>query len=281
MNNILKAPYIYYLLGIIAALSVVVVVIFLQGNQSISEEQNISEKHCDPELISSVDEGNPDRYKQRGDKCEGIYVQSVSGTATGLSPIAFTQSFENYDLNSDSPLILKWLNSREEETMHIRIRAQSLKPKVYYRMDTNQNRDNSYEWELDFLKNYEILRNNLSIFAWTLINVNGNEEKVYLPLQIEQLDNRNSDEYLLDILPSADLGKIFFSLDFFDNNKNSISSVKAKEEYDISFPAGQIFPISIFKEDLVKEGIYLAKIEAELANGRPTILDFWFYHSSN
>src|ERR1700752_3824995 len=59
----------------------------------------------DPNLKEIVQ--NPQGYQVRGDRCEGLYVQPVSGTSS-LLVASFTEYFEDFDPSSIDKLSLEW-----------------------------------------------------------------------------------------------------------------------------------------------------------------------------
>src|SRR5919108_743620 len=88
------------------------------------------ESYCDPYLGQVSD--NPYGYRMRGDRCEGIYIKEVSTTI--LLVASLTESFEDYDLNSSKPLLIEWNKASGDGV--VRLRAQGLRRRLYYRMDT-------------------------------------------------------------------------------------------------------------------------------------------------
>src|SRR5215471_16403403 len=76
--------------------------------------------YCDPSLAPSTN--HPVGYAERGDRCEGVYIQAVSGTIPALA--SFTAAFGALDPGSGQPLIVEWpapLGTRD-----VQLRALSL-----------------------------------------------------------------------------------------------------------------------------------------------------------
>src|ERR1700722_4918720 len=80
---------------------------------------------CDPNLAQLGQ--NPQGYRLRGDRCEGIYVQPVSGSAA-LLVASFTESFAEFDPSSSDPLSVEW-SSPAQTPVHLR--AYALHEKLY------------------------------------------------------------------------------------------------------------------------------------------------------
>ena len=75
---------------------------------------------------------DPLRYRQRGDRCEGVYSQDVS-TSSSLLVASLVESFEAIDDRSSLPLRVAWTPPDGEA---VALRAFSIKPGLFYRMET-------------------------------------------------------------------------------------------------------------------------------------------------
>jgi len=87
------------------------------------------EDHCDP-YLKQIDD-NPLGYRLRGDRCEGIYIKEVGSTS--LIVASLTNSFDDFDFTTDKELQIKW---ELADSSRVYLRAQSLKRRLHYRMDT-------------------------------------------------------------------------------------------------------------------------------------------------
>ncbi len=59
---------------------------------------------CDSLLDNDV--AGPWAYGQRENRCEGLYVEQVSGAV--LAIVSLTSVFEDYDLDRGTPFIVEW-----------------------------------------------------------------------------------------------------------------------------------------------------------------------------
>lgn len=84
------------------------------------------EDFCNQNLMNPDD---PLGYKLRTDCCEGKYVQDVDSTI--LRMVSLTESFEDYDLNSNRELTVEWAVPKAQR---VNLRAQRLQPPFYYRI---------------------------------------------------------------------------------------------------------------------------------------------------
>jgi hypothetical protein len=100
---------------------------------------------CDSRLIRAT--ADPYSYRLRGDRCEGIYVQEVAGAP--LAVVSWTESFSTYGFAPRQPLLLEWAFAGGG---NVRLRAQSLRRRLYYQMDAlRPPASKSYQWPLDLL----------------------------------------------------------------------------------------------------------------------------------
>jgi hypothetical protein len=117
------------------------------------------ENHCDRDLNAPA--GHPYGYRLRGDRCEGIYVQEVN--CTTLRVASLIESFEDYDPASGKDLLVQWPAFGHSD---IRLRTQSLKRRLYYRMDTvRPPGSTSYTWPSHFLAALKISKRELGIMG--------------------------------------------------------------------------------------------------------------------
>src|SRR5258708_19828625 len=105
-------------------LPLAVLVGFLFFARGPSELLGAQQSPCDPNLAQLGQ--NPQGYRLRGDRCEGIYIQPVSGSST-LLVASFTEFFEEFDPTSSDPLSGEW-SSPAGTPIHLRAYALPQKP---------------------------------------------------------------------------------------------------------------------------------------------------------
>jgi len=106
----------------------------------------LAQDDCNPDIKpASFDEL---AYKERGDRCEGLFVQKVS--ATGLRVVAFHKNPAHFD---DNALALNV--SVNAQTQNKEMLVTSLRPNQYYRLDAAFNQDN-YSMPLELLRHPQI-----------------------------------------------------------------------------------------------------------------------------
>src|ERR1700757_4306296 len=72
---------------------------------------------CDPHLPQPT--GDPNGYRLRGDRCEGIYIREVAGSSAVLL-VSLTRSAPDYDLKSGRDLALDWQTPSSQQPIHLR-----------------------------------------------------------------------------------------------------------------------------------------------------------------
>ena len=230
------------------------------------------ESYCDPHLNAA--RGHPYEYRIRGDRCEGIYIEEVSSTT--LMVVSLTESFEEYDLASGKELLVKWTAPGNGS---IRLRASSLKHKLYYRMDTvRPPADTSYLWPLPILAALNIPKKDIGVVGWTQYAVGDTKRSVYVPLRLsQQREPGRLGNYQLVLLPGRELTEVFVSLVAMGADGRPKSYLRNEEPLQYGYyPAGRGIMIPL--AGLETAGIYYLEIGARLRGGGSTAAELWFYH---
>jgi hypothetical protein len=224
---------------------------------------------CDPHLLGPA--SDPYSYRLRGDRCEGVYIQEVAGAP--LSIVSWTAAFPNYDLTSHQPLRLEWdlADSRER----VRLRAQSLRRKLYYRMDAlSQSGSTSYQWPLDLLAAIRIARDEIGVVGLAEADVGDSRREVYVPLRIAQSGKPPSvAEYHLVLLPGTELKEVFVTL------VAAKGALVLKEGEPLGYgyyPAER--PVDVPVAAPRESGIYRLEVGATHKSGGASTIELWFYH---
>lgn len=230
------------------------------------------ENHCDPDLQHHRD--NPLGYRLRQDRCEGIYIKEV--VSKTLMVVSLTKSFEDYDLSTGKELLIKWTTPGK---CNIYLRAQSLRRRLHYRMDTSRApQPTQYKWPLEILAALKIVRNDIGVIGWTTYTINGTDRKVYIPLRImQQTEKFPSESYALVLLPGRELKEVFVSLAPLKADGNTGPFITDGKALGYGYyPAGRGFAIPI--HGIKKPGIYYLEIGATLKSGGNDAVELLLYH---
>jgi hypothetical protein len=229
---------------------------------------------CDPSLLVPIT--NPYGYRLRGDRCEGVYIQEVAGAPLLIA--SWTASFQDYNLDSRQPLAVEW--EAPSGTGTIQLRAQGLRRRLYYRMDSvRPSGSSSFEWPIDLLAGIGIPKRDLGVFGVTRVPVGTTEHEVYLPLGISQGGKpRRSGSYRLTLLPGVELSEVFISLISGSDDVGRI--VKDAETVGYGYyPAER--PLEIPISNLPASGFYHLEVGATVKGGGSATTELWFYHRAN
>jgi hypothetical protein len=239
--------------------------------------------NCDPGLQPAG--GSTVGYAARGDRCEGLYVQEVSGGA--LEIVSLTQKFEPYRFEADKPLVLDWQAFGDAP---VQVRACGVKPKLYYRMDTTHvQKPSSYLWPADILSRLELQRDEIGLLAWTQQPVGKEMRKVFLPLRTAlpgatttTLEEDTSDSYKVVLLSSVELQEMYVTLRPLDSKGKPGAPIRDNQKVGSGYyPANRplYFHISFSELAGAPDGLYLLRVGAELRTGDPRGTDLCFFHS--
>src|SRR5512145_105133 len=107
-------------------------------------QETIAGDPCDPKLARPAKD--PLGYERRGDRCEGLYLQDVAGSA-GLLVASLTEPFDSLELGAGQRLRIEW---SANGTPALRLRAVALRRRLYYRMDAQRPAGTSgFDWPAD------------------------------------------------------------------------------------------------------------------------------------
>lgn len=224
-------------------------------------------EHCDRYLPVSL--GNPFGYRMRGDRCEGVYVQQVASTP--LIVASFGRLSVPDTLSAGGTLLVEWPAHGRE----VRLRAQSLKPKTYYRMDHRQPAGaRSYRWPTDVLAALKLTRRDIGIVAVTEEKVGGSTREVYVPVRIGAPLPARDANYELVLVPGNELSEVFVALSRVaaDGKRSEVSAAKPLRFG--FYPAGRSIRIPV--GPIAGPGTYLLEIGATLRDGGAVSREVWF-----
>jgi hypothetical protein len=227
---------------------------------------------CDPAL-PGIKEGGLG-YRDRGDRCEGLYINPVSNTT--LFVASFTEQFENYD-NTGNVILIEWDKPPANQEIHLR--AQGIKPRLYYRMDAYKTGTNTFfAWPAGVLASLNIKRNDIGVTGKIKLHVGKVEKYVHLPLRIrKEGESKRTGTYKLILLPGVQLTEIYISLAPVGQDGNLQQFLRTDEALGYGYyPAERAveIPIATPKD----KGIYYLKLGAKIKSGGTKAIEFWFYN---
>jgi hypothetical protein len=214
-------------------------------------------------------------YKSRGDRCEGLYALPVSGSAR-LRLLSFTAQGAAVDPEGSSSLALTW--SPPAEAVTVRLTAESLRYRVYYRMDSSRSAaDKHFAWPADLLKRQEIGlgASELGLLCWTTLKVRGLDQDVYLPLSAGSASAVAGTLLTAVLVPSVELKEVYVS-SALPQKPGEVRPVAKSRPVGLGFyPANRAFRFSISRRG--DDRIYHVEIVATSADGGSLGADFWYF----
>ncbi len=229
-------------------------------------------EHCDRYL--PVSRGDHFGYRMRGDRCEGVYIQQVSATPLLVA------SFGRLELPEAVPaagsLLVQWAGPPRRG--EVRLRAQSLKPRTYYRMDHRQPADSrSYQWPTDVLAALKLKPREIGMVALAESHVAG-VPHVYLPVRIGAAPPGQERTYELLVVPGQELSEVYVALSSVapDGKRSEVAPAKPLR-YGF-YPAGRSIRIPV--GPIARPGTYLLDIGATLRDGGAVSQEVWFVEAA-
>jgi hypothetical protein len=138
---------------------------------------------CDRELPQGK---GPDDYRDRGDRCEGLYARKVSGSGKTVHLLSFSAATPIFDPKHDDLAILRWQVLPGSAPVHVR--AQSLaESKLFYRMDALPVASSSeFRWKTLLLRKLGLQASEVGVYAWASHEIGGVSEIVLLPIHFSK-----------------------------------------------------------------------------------------------
>jgi hypothetical protein len=256
--------------------------------QWVSGAADAASSDCDPGLKPSG--GNELGYVDRGDRCEGLYAQEVSGGALEIASI--TTNFANYKFAPAVPLRLEWPALGAAE---VSVRSSGLRRKLYYRMDARRPANPPvYSWSPDILARLDLSRDEIGLLAWTQHTLAGVTRRVYLPLKVTAQaaaveppggeQQGHLEAYRIVLVSTVELQEVYVTLRTVERDGRLGKSIRSNSGLDHGFyPADRpiTFRIPFSELPRTSTGLFSLSVGAEVKNGEPRIApEIIFFHSS-
>jgi hypothetical protein len=239
-----------------------------------SQQAQTTRSPCDAKLIPP--KGDPLAYGRRGDRCEGLYVLEVSGSAH-LSLVAFNESVAGTPTTLEERVRVQWMGTPGRLPVHLR--AVSLRRPIYYRMDAVRPEEaDGYEWPTaDVVARLNLGRADVGIVGWVEQAIANRNTRVYLPLRVGNSSGPATGQYVARVVPGVGLSKVFVTLTLLADNGGVQEYLKRDEPLDEEFfPADR--PIKVTISPLSNAGLYRITLGAVFMSGGSSTMTFVFFH---
>ncbi|MEQ1871202.1 MAG: hypothetical protein ABL961_14395 [Vicinamibacterales bacterium] len=216
---------------------------------------------CDPNLKQ---EAQPQGYRQRGDRCEGYFIQPVAGGRLDIQSFAEARRIE---VAGKSELTLGWPSFGSEA---VQVRAYSLSPKEYYRMDTvRPSGQTSYTWPVGIPASRNLA---IGLVSWTKALLGASRETVYLPVS---LTGASSGAYTITLVPSVTAEQVYVTIAAINSDGSRGRVLRNRESLNLGYyPAFRSIPVSL---PPLPAGLYRADFAAAWENGSSATAGMFFY----
>jgi hypothetical protein len=228
---------------------------------------------CDSAVATKA--SDPLRYRQRGNRCEGVYGQNVAGSST-LRVASLVESFETFDDSSSLPLRVEWTPPQGEA---VSLRATAIRAGLYYRMETVRPISaSSFEWPADVRRPLRISSADIGVTGAASMSVGGSRREVLVPLRISQRrPPARSSSYRLTLLPTIGLSAVYMTVAATGADGAPTRYLQRDEElrYGV-YPAER--PITVRLPTLTERGVYLVRIAATREGSGGVTRSILLYH---
>lgn len=231
---------------------------------------------CDPDLRPPSD--TPYAYRQRGPVCEGLYARDIGGRA--MSVVALTSAVDDFALDDGGDLLLDTADVLDANPATIHLRAEALRPKLYYRMDAETTSASlPLRWPPRLLKALALTRRDIGLLAWAEQRIGGESRRVLFPVRLRQSRAAPqaapiSAPWQLAVLPLDELNELYFSVTPLDEHgADGPVLVQARALGLIYYPPYR--PVAIALPTLAGRGVYRIDISADLRAGRSATDRIW------
>lgn len=229
---------------------------------------------CDPDLAGRG-RGTVFAYRERGERCEGLYNSPVGGDILAL--VSLTEAFGDYDAASGEPLIVQWSGVGDGT---LRLRAEGVRSELYYRMDTARPAaSGAFAWPTDFLASRGIPRQDVAVRGWVSRSFGGIDTRVYVPLRIAQR-GRNPECGPLRFLlwPGVRLNRVTVSVRRLSDSGEPGAWIKRDEDLDEPFyPAETVIEVVL---PGLAPGTYWVRFVAVPRVGSPAPAEYYVQRSA-
>lgn len=233
---------------------------------------HVAAQPCDPAL--QPPKGERYGYRRRGDRCEGIYAKEVA-LAT-LNIVSLTSIYQSFDPGGGNDIELGWL---APSAGPVHLRANSLRRRLYYRMDATSDADDRvWTWPSDVVAALELDASSLGVVAWTYLADPERTPPLYLPLRVGSAPKPAVGSYTVIFVPGRELIEAYIHLKALASDGNEPVSILAGKALGYGYyPADR--GVRFRLPELPATGIYQLEIGAQMVGGGATATSIDFYHT--
>jgi hypothetical protein len=225
---------------------------------------------CDPGLPSQASDALG--YRAREARCEGRYMREVSGSA--LVVAGFGEPLPAWGPAPSGVAELRWVGA--SQAGEVKLVAQSLRRRVYYRMDAQRPAAPArFAWPRELAAALVPGAGDLGVLASQ--NGAGPARELLLPVR---LGTQASDRYELVLLPGSEWRELRYSLTAARDDGATGAVLVRDQALQLGYyPAGRAVRLAIPKSLLNRASLYRIDLEAQLDDSGTVVRSLWFAHS--
>lgn len=218
-----------------------------------------SQTLCDPTILSSVNQDDPNRYELRGDRCEGMFNEHVGGDSSILL-VSLTTGDITLDPSTTPTMKVTW---HAAGTDSLQLRAYSLRWRTYYRMDTAQQLSRSeYDWPSTILAINRIKRSDIGLAAWINRTFHSGSRTVFIPISASE----RTHGMRLAVVSGVDFAEVYVEVDQLSNDGAFTRELRKTTALSYGFyPAHH--PIQIELPEINSPGLYSVNVSTDVLSG--------------
>jgi hypothetical protein len=230
--------------------------------------------HCDKGV--DVQNRGPSTYRDRGDRCEGVYEQKVAG-GTGLRIMSLTDTYPDFKVDAGDSMHLAWKSDGDSQ---VRLRAISLRQPPYYRMDsTRPSGSSTWTWPASELAVQNMGSREVGLVGVTRRAFKDGDRDVYVPVRVGRNAPPSPDKTLtLIVSPTSTLNALFLTVTPL--NPDGSMGVAIVEDHDLKLgPYAARSGIRVPLPPLPNAGYYAVDLAGVAASGGPVSVGLTLYHA--
>lgn len=232
-------------------------------------------EHCDRSLPAPPNDAYA--YRDRGDRCEGRFIREVGSTT--LLMASFTSVFEAYDAAGAGDWTVTWpaLTHAHE----VQLRAQGLRRRLYYRMDTQRPADAlTFAWPTELMSALSVGPRDYGLVVTTALTVGPATHQVLLPARVARAGTEVPVQaYELVVLPGVQLDELSLEVLAVESDGTTLRVVRPMQPLSYGYyPPERAITITLPLSLLSQPGLYRADLAAQLVGGGVSRNEVWFFH---
>ena len=237
---------------------------------------------CDPSLPRN--DAQAAGYKQRSDRCEGIYKRDVGSYGVQLVSFVAAPAFEDICVPGQAVHLIWPGQPTTPASAPVHLQVESFRRQLYYRLDTNRPpRSTSYEWPDEPRCSSEVRLKvpELGILARTQSSLGPKPVDVLLPVMFSTRPvARVSPPYRAVLVPGRRVSEVYVSLWYYGSAQNPTRVVPERPLAMKPYPTGVPITVELSAGEVKNPGLYRLRTSVEFESGELEALDLYFLNGS-